>query len=128
MRVPIFKDPYFIFFLKYAAFYFKYWMLTCIWVCCFLIFNNTKGKEQVGLSFSSNGNFQRKKVPTNLWIWTHILVLERPVIIVEWKHSLVLAGFFLYLFCVCIVVLFPDFCFRNIPHTLGTLHLFTLLF
>jgi len=33
----------------------------------------------MGYFFHKIKMFKQKKVPTNLWIWTHILVLERKL-------------------------------------------------
>jgi hypothetical protein len=40
---------------KYAPFFFKFWMLTCIWCFWYIVFEylmKRKGKEKVGLLFS----------------------------------------------------------------------------
>jgi hypothetical protein len=68
--------------------FFIFWMLTCIYDIVdmlFWIYNKKKRwrfMKKVELLFFHNFNEhfpERKKVTTNLWIWTHILVLERQL-------------------------------------------------
>ena len=63
--------------LKICPIFFKFWMLTCIWCFWYVVFEyliKTKGKEKVKWKCST-----KKNVLTNLWIWTHILVLDRQL-------------------------------------------------
>jgi hypothetical protein len=70
------------FLLKTWPIFFKFWMLTCIWCFWYVVFEylmKRKGKEKVDYFFHKIKISPNKKMPTNLWIWTHILVLERQL-------------------------------------------------
>ena len=63
-------------------FCFKFWMLTCIWCFWYVVFEylmKKKVKNKLDYFFHKIKISAPKKVPTNLWIWTHILVLERQL-------------------------------------------------
>ena len=53
-------------------------MYIMLLVCCFWIFDEKK-KLGYRYFFHKIKMFSPKKVPTNLWIWTHILVSERQL-------------------------------------------------
>ena len=82
MSVPLFKGPDLFFYWKYALFFhnLNVNMHMMLLACCLWILNKKNVVEKVGpIFFNKLKIFLKNILPTNLWIWTHILVLLRQL-------------------------------------------------